>query len=73
MLKTRCVGGVDTLILREPRRGSFCVPREWTDRADPPLDDALGLPPRRLDARLLLELAALLERLTPKPEKELAQ
>jgi hypothetical protein len=73
VLKTRRVGGVDTLILREPTRGSFCVPREWTDRADPPLDDSLNLPPRRLDADLLLELAALLERLTSKSEKGLAQ
>jgi Family of unknown function (DUF5372) len=73
VLKTRRVGGRDTLILGEPARGSFCIPREWTDRADPALYDSLGLPPRRLDAHLLLELAALLERLTPKSEKELAQ
>ena len=73
VLKTRRVGGVDTLILREPTRGSFCVPREWTDRADPSLHDSLDLPPRRLDADLLLELAALLERLTPEPKKEVAQ
>ena len=73
VLKARCVGGVDTLILREPARGSFCVPREWTDRADPPLRDSLDLPPRQLDASLLLELAALLERLTLKPQKEVAK
>jgi len=69
VLKARRIGGVDTLILRESARGSFCVPQEWTDRADPPLD----LPPRRLDAESLLELAALLEQLAPKREKELAQ
>jgi hypothetical protein len=73
VLKTRRVGGVETLILREPVRGSFCVPREWTDRADPSLRDSLDLPPRRLDAHLLFELAALLERLTPKPQKEVAK
>ena len=73
VLKTRRVGSVDTLILREPARGSFCVPREWTDRADPSLYDSLDLPPRRLDAALLLELAALLEQLTRKSEKGLAQ
>jgi len=71
VLKTRRVGSVDTLILREPARGSFCVPREWTDRADPSLYDSLDLPPRRLDAALLLELAALLEQLTRKSEKGL--
>jgi Family of unknown function (DUF5372) len=72
VLKTRRMGGVDTLILREPARGSFSVAREWTDWADPSLYESLGLPPRRLDADLLLELAVLLERLTSKPKKELA-
>jgi hypothetical protein len=73
VLKTRHIGGVDTLILRELTRGSFSVAREWTDRADPSPYDALGLPPRRLDADSLLDLAVLLEQLTPKPEKGLAQ
>jgi hypothetical protein len=73
VLKTRRVGGVDTLILREPVRGSFCVPREWTDRADPSLYDSIDFPPHRLDAALLLELVALLERLTPESQKGLAQ
>jgi Family of unknown function (DUF5372) len=72
VLKARRMGGVDTLILREPARGSFSVAREWTDWADLSLYESLGLPPRRLDADLLLELAVLLERLTSKPKKELA-
>ena len=69
MLKTRRVGGVDTLILRELARGSFSVAREWTDWADPSLYDSLGLPPRRLDADSLFELATLLEQLTANPKK----
>ena len=73
VLKTRRIGGVDTLILREPARGSFSIAREWTDWSDPALYDSLHLPSRRLDADALLELAALLEQLTPKPEKGLAQ
>jgi Family of unknown function (DUF5372) len=73
VLKTRRIGGVDTLILRELARGSFSIPQEWTDRADPSPYDALGLPPQRLEADSLLELAVLVEQLTPKPEKELAQ
>ena len=64
MLKKRRVAGVDTLILRELERGSFSVAREWTDWADPTLSDSLGLPPQRLDVRLLLELVTLLEVLT---------
>jgi hypothetical protein len=73
VLKTRRVGGVDTLILRELARGSFSVAREWTDWADPSLYDSLGLPPRRLDADSLFELATLLEQLTANPKKEIEQ
>ena len=61
VLKKRRIAGVDTLILRELKRGSFSVAREWTDWADPSLSDSLGCPPRRLDAQSLLELAGLLE------------
>jgi hypothetical protein len=61
VLKKRRIAGVDTLILRELKRGSFSVAREWTDWADPSLSDSLGLPPRRLDAQSLLELVYLLE------------
>jgi hypothetical protein len=73
VLKTRCVSGLDTLILRESARGSFSVAREWTDWADPSLQESLDSPPRRLDGNLLLQLASLLEELTSKSEKELAQ
>ena len=61
VLKKRRIAGVETLILRELKRGSFSVAREWTDWADPSLSDSPGCPPRRLDAQSLLELACLLE------------
>jgi Family of unknown function (DUF5372) len=54
---------VDTLILRGLEYGSFSVAREWTDWADPDPYAALGLPPRRWDLDLLLDLANLLEQL----------
>ncbi|MFY9531839.1 MAG: DUF5372 family protein [Candidatus Acidiferrales bacterium] len=73
VLKTRRIGGIDTLILRELARGSFSVAREWTDWADTSLYDSLGLPPRRLDAGSLFELAVLLEQLTQNPKKEIEQ
>ena len=69
VLKKRRLAGVDTLILRECKRGSFSIAREWTDWADPPLYDSQGLPPRRLDADFLFELVALVEQLT-KPEQK---
>jgi hypothetical protein len=61
VLKKRRIDGIDTRILRELKRGSFSVAREWTDWADPSMSDSLGFPSRRLDAQSLLELAGLLE------------
>ena len=65
VLKARRIAGIDTLLLRELDRGSFSIAREWTDWADPPL----GLPPQRLDAGSLFELATLLEQLTIPKQK----
>src|SRR5215471_9550546 len=63
VLKKRRVAGADTLILRELERGTFSVPREWTDWADPSPYDSLTLPPHRLAADCLFELVALLDAL----------
>jgi hypothetical protein len=70
MLKKRRVAGIDTLILRDLEHGSFSMAREWTDWADPALSESPGFPPRRLDARLLFELATLLEDLTKFKQKD---
>jgi Family of unknown function (DUF5372) len=64
VLKKRRVAGVDTLILRESKRGSFSIAREWTDWADPLLSESFGFPPQRLDGQSLFELVILLEGLT---------
>ena len=64
VLKKRRVSNVDTLILRELKRGSFSIAREWTDWADPPLYESLVFPPQRLDGQSLLELVTLLEELS---------
>jgi len=50
-------------------QGSFSVAREWTDWADPSVYYLLGLPPQRLEAGLLFELATLLEQLTIPKQK----
>ncbi len=65
----RRVAGVDTLLVRDVDCGSFSIAREWTDWADPSPYDALGLPPRRLDANLLIELVTLLEQLSGSEQK----
>ena len=69
VLKKRRIAGVDTLILRECKRGSFSIAREWTDWADPSLYESLGLQPQRLDADSLLGLVALVEQLTKFKQK----
>jgi hypothetical protein len=50
-------------------RGSFSIAREWTDWADPSPYNSLDLPPRRLNADMLFELATLLEHLTIPEQK----
>ena len=69
VLKARRIAGIDTLLLRELDRGTFSIAREWTDWADPSPYGSLDIPPRRLDASLLFELVALLERLTNHEQK----
>lgn len=69
VLKARRIAGIDTLLLRELDRGTFSIAREWTDWADPSPYDSLDIQPRRLDASLLFELVALLERLTNHEQK----
>jgi Family of unknown function (DUF5372) len=63
VLKERRVAGVDTLIFRELERGTFSVPREWTNWADLPRHDSLAVPPHRFAADLLFKLVALLDEL----------
>ncbi len=60
VLKTRCVSGVETLIVRHPERGTCAVAREWTDWAEPRLEHGPGL---ALDVQSLLQLALLVEQL----------
>ena len=69
ILKTRRVAGIDTLILRGLEHGTFGVAREWTDWGEP--SPSLGLPPRRWDADLLLDLVNLLEQLSSQSSREL--
>jgi hypothetical protein len=69
VLKKRRIAGVDTLILRECKRGSFSIAREWTDWADPSGYDPPELPLRRFEAGPLFELVALLEQLANPEQK----
>ena len=62
VLKERRVSGVDTLILRILGRGTFSVPREWTDWACRSDHNSVAFPPR-FDADSLLDLVTLLDQL----------
>jgi hypothetical protein len=59
VLKTRRVGATDTLILREPTRGSIAVRREWTDW-DAATACGSGTP-QRFVFESLIELAKLVD------------
>jgi len=60
VLKTRCVAGTETLILREPVRGSIAVRREWTDWDGAAARELTTAPPQ-LAFESLLELAKLVD------------
>ena len=63
VLKVRRIAGVETLILRHPERGSYTVAREWTDRADPTLQEPFTPSGAKFDVERLGQLAELLEQL----------
>ena len=60
ILKTRCVSGIDTLILRGTAGATFCVPREWTDRDVPATTADLASGAHVLDFVKLIALTELL-------------
>jgi DNA primase len=60
------VSGVETLVLRGTARGTFAVPREWTDLAEPvPGSDR----ERFFNFQRLLELTQMVEALDHPEEK----
>jgi hypothetical protein len=61
VLKIRKVSGVETLSLRHAERGSFAVPREWTDWAPPgvPSEPLNGRQPLLFDATGALAMSEL--------------
>ena len=50
ILKTRRVSGIETLILQGTSGGTFCVPREWTDREVPAVAAELVIGPHVLES-----------------------
>jgi hypothetical protein len=63
ILKTRRVGGVDTLTLRGTAGGTFAVPLSWTDHAEPTPWELLDREPPVFAAPFLWELVELIDSL----------
>jgi hypothetical protein len=63
ILKTRKVAGIETLILQDSSRGTFAVPKEWTNRADPSPHNLLDKHVALFDTHCLLALVALIQEL----------
>jgi hypothetical protein len=63
ILKSRFVAGIETLILQDSSRGTFAVPKEWTDRADPSPHNSLHNQASLFAAHCLLALVALVQEL----------
>lgn len=66
VLKVRKVAGEDTLILQGSYRGTFAVPKEWTDQADPNPGDYAAGGPAFLCSRCLLRLSHIIDRVSNK-------
>ncbi len=60
ILKSRCVRGVECLILQGSASGTFSVPRAWTDRAHPDAYSDANLPRRFFRLESLLQVVELI-------------
>jgi len=71
ILKVCRWSGIETLILQEASRGSFGVPRDWTDRAPPSIQGTTpGTEALHLDFRCLLELAEIIHQIDDSSRKD---
>jgi hypothetical protein len=60
-LKSRCVRGVECLILQGSESGTFSVPIDWTDRMRPNAYVDANVAPRFLRLETLLQIAEILD------------
>ena len=66
VLKSRCVRGVECVVLKGSQSGTFAVPRDWTDQARPDTYRDAGIGPRCLKVELLLSIVELLNFISTK-------
>jgi hypothetical protein len=60
VLKVRIISGVESLSLRDADRGSFAMPRDWTDWAPPDTQACASTSALLVDALGLAALAELI-------------
>ena len=61
ILKSRCVRGVDCLVLQGSESGTFSVARDWTDRAQPDAYRDANVAPCFLRVETLLQLLEIID------------
>ena len=61
ILKSRCVRGVECLVLKGSEAGTFAVPRDWTDRACPDAYSDANVAHDFLRLETLLEVVEILK------------
>ncbi len=54
----------DTIILQGSYRGTFAVPKDWTDQASPCLAHYAGVSPSFLSIRCLLALTNIIDQMS---------
>ena len=59
VLRSRCVRGVECLVLKGSDSGTFAVPRDWTDQARPDVYRDADVAPRFLKLESLLSIIEL--------------
>ena len=62
ILKIRKVSGIDTYIVQGTEQGTFAIPRDWTDHADPDPFNELDIAKPILSFHCLFLLVDLVER-----------
>ena len=60
ILKSRCVRGVECLVLKGSEPGTFAVPRDWTDHATPDAYQDASVAPSCLRLETLLKIVEII-------------
>jgi hypothetical protein len=63
ILKIRKVSGIDTYIVQGTDQGTFAIPRDWTDHADPDPYNELNIGSPILSVHCLFLLITLIKKL----------